>query len=408
MTSYVNPYTGQTINPSQVGYEYLSLSADTILEWPINGNVSNVVANIVEVNASVTNVHVIMPPATQVSDGQSVLFRNVGNNPFFVVNSIGGAIATVNVGIAQYIYLTNNTTQAGTWASVTFGAGTSSANAADLAGYGLTALNSTLNQSYPVISQYSNYTFLPENRASFYVWKSGAGTFTLPSSATLGNNWFVMVRNSGTGILNIARTGTDTIDGLTSTQLQINESFTIVSNGTNGFSTFGYGQSVTFFFTILSKVISTGSTTVTLTAAEASNIIQEYSGALTVNCNVILPPTVQLYSIQNKTSGAFTLTFKTTSIGASVVIVPQGQTYIVVCDGTNVYSASGSGGGGGSPLTLGNGSAPSPSLNFVGDTTTGLYLPASGQLGFAISGVNAGTLTSGGLLLPVGISGGTF
>lgn len=408
MTSYVNPYTGQTINPSQVGYEYLSISADTILEWPINGNVSNVVANIVEVNATVTNVHVIMPPATQVSDGQSVLFRNVGNNPFYVVNSTGGAIATVNVGIAQYIYLTNNSTQAGTWSTVTFGAGTSSANAADLAGYGLTALNSTLNQSYPVVSQYSNYTFLPENRASFYVWKSGAGTLTLPSSATLGNNWFVMIRNTGTGILNIVPSGTDTIDGLTSTQLQINESFTIVSNGSDGFSTFGYGQSVQFFFTILSKVVTGG--TVTLSAAEASNVIQEYTGTLTSNCIVILPPTVQLYSIQNKTAGAFTLTFKTTATGASVVIVPQGQTYIIICDGTNVYSASGSGGGGGggSSLSLANGAPSTPSLNFVGDTTTGLYLPASGQLGFAISGVNAGTLTSSGLLLPVGISGGTF
>ena len=93
-----------------------------------------------------------------------------------------------------------------------------------------------------------------------------------------------------------------------------------------------------------------------------------------------------------------------------MVIVPQGQTYIIICDGTNVYSASGSGGGGGggSSLTLANGAAASPSLNFVGDTTTGLYLPASGQLGFAISGVNAGTLSSSGLLLPVGISGGTF
>ena len=407
MTSYISPYTGQTINPSQVGYEYLAISTDTILEWPINGNVSNVVANIVEVNASTTNLKLIMPPATQVSDGQSVLVRNVGNNPFYVVNSSLGAIATVNVGIAQYIYLTDNSTTAGVWSTVTFGAGTSSADSAALAGYGLTAIGSTLNQSYQVTNIFSNYAFNAGDRASFYVWQSGAGTLTLPSSGTLGNNWFVTVRNSGTGILTINPSGTDTIDGLSSFQLQINESFTLVSNGSTGFSSFGYGQSVQFFFTILSKVVTGG--TVTLSTAEASNIIQEYTGTLTSNCTVILPSTVQIYSIQNKTTGSFTLTFKTTAVGATVVTVPVNQAYLIVCDGTNVYADSGSGGGGGSSsITLANGSAASPTLNFTGDTTTGLYLAASGQLGFAIGGVNAGTLSASGFALPVGISGGSF
>jgi hypothetical protein len=59
-------------------------------------------------------------------------------------------------------------------------------------------------------------------------------------------------------------------------------------------------------------------------------------------------------------------------------------------------------------LTLGNGTAAAPSLNFLGDNTTGLFLPSSGQLGFAISGVSAGTLTSTGLRMTVGVDGGTF
>ena len=406
MTSYINPYTGQTINPSQVGYEYLSISTDTTLEWPINGNVTDVVANIIEVNASANNVRVIMPPASQVSNGQSVLIRNVGTRIFYVVKSDLSAIATVNVGIAQYIYLTSNATVPGTWATVTFGAGTSSADAATLAGYGLTAINSTLNQSYQLIKVYSNYTFLPADRASFYVWSSGAGTLTLPSAATLGNNWFVMIKNGGTGILTVTPSGTDTIDGLSSTQLQINESFVVVSNGTTGFNSFAYGQSSQFFFTILSKTVTGG--TITLTSAEASSVIQEYSGTLTSNCIIILPPTVQLYSLQNKTTGSFTLTFKTTSVGASSVVVTQGQTFLVICDGTNVYNTQASTSGGTTSLTLPNGSAASPSLNFVGDTSTGLYLPSSGQLGFAIGGASAGTISSLGLLLPVGVTGGTF
>jgi hypothetical protein len=291
---------------------------------------------------------------------------------------------------------------------VTFGTGTSSANASDLAGYGLTAINSTLNQSYQVTSVYSNYTFKPEDRATFFIWASGVGTFTIPSAATLGNNWFVMIRNGGTGILTVTPSGTDTIDGNSSVQLQIDESFVLVSNGTSGFSTFGYGQSAQFFFTILSKVIPTGATTVTLTASEASNTIQEYTGALTANCVVYLPSTVQIYSLQNKTTNSFSLTFRTVAVGASTVIVPQGQTFLVICDGTNVYNTQASISGGTTVLTLPNGSYTNPSLNFVGDTSTGLYLSATGTLGFAIGGVSAGTMSSSGLLFPVGITGGTF
>jgi len=59
-------------------------------------------------------------------------------------------------------------------------------------------------------------------------------------------------------------------------------------------------------------------------------------------------------------------------------------------------------------LTLGNGSAAAPSLSFSGDATSGLYLAASHQLGFAINGTSAGTLTPTGLLMPVGINGGAF
>lgn len=406
MTSYVNPYTGQTVNPSQVGYEKLTISANTQLDWPINGNVSDVVANIIEVSATTTGLKLYMPPATSVSDGQSALIRNVGTNSFTVVKSDGATISPVASGVAEYVYVTNNTTDPGLWSAITFGTGTSAANAADLAGYGLTASGLTLNQSYNVSTLYSNYTLLPADRASFQVWSSGAGTITLPSASAVGNNWFVMIRNNGTGILNVYPVGTDLIDGNAYAQLQINESFVICSAG-SGWSTFGYGQSAQFFFTQLSKGVTGG--TVTLSAAEATNIIQEYSGTLTSNCIVILPPTVQIYSLQNKTTGSFSLTFKTGAVGATSAVVPQGQTYLVICDGTNVYNTQATAGGGGSAaITLPNGSALSPSLNFIGDVLTGLYLQSSGQLGFSAGGSNAATLTSTGLLVPVGISGGTF
>jgi hypothetical protein len=405
MTSYVNPYTGQTISPSQVGYENLTISANTTLQWPVNGNTSSVVANIIEVTATTTGLNLIMPPANEVSVGQTALIRNIGSNPFTVVDNNNNTIVSVSSGIAQYIYVTNNSTVYGTWGTVQFGAGTSAANAATLSGYGLKALGTTLNTSTPVTTFSSTYSLTTSDRASLYVWNGGAGTLTLPSASSVGAGWFSVIKNDGTGILNIALQGTDTIDGQTSAQLQIAESFVVVSSGSAWYS-YAYGQSATFFFTQLVKNVTGG--TITLTSAEAANIVQEYQGTLTSNCTIILPPTVQLYSLRNITTGAYTLTFKTTSVGATTVILPQNQTIIVICDGTNVYNAQTATSSGISFLTLANGSAASPSMSFASDTTTGVYLAASGQLGFAISGSNAGTLTSSGLRMPVGIIGGAF
>lgn len=406
MTSYVNPYTGQTISPSQVGYESLTIAADTTLQWPINGNTDSVVANIIEVSATVnTNLKLYMPPATSVSTGQSALIRNIGSYAFTVVNTSGNTIVSIASGIAQYVYVTTNTTINGTWGTVQFGAGTSAANAATLAGYGLKAIDTTLNTQIPVSSFSSTYTLLPSDRASIYVWTGGAGTVNFPSASNVGLGWYVIVKNDGTGILNVVMSGSNTIDGQSSTQLQIAESFVVISDGSN-YVSYAYGQSAQFFFTQLVKPVTGG--TVTLTTAEAVNIIQEYTGTLTSNCTVILPPTVQFYSFQNQTTGSFTLTFKTAAVGASVITLPQNQTIIGICDGTNVYNAQTSTSSFINALSLGSGSAAAPSLSFSSSPTTGLYLAASNQLGFAINGLNAGTLTATGLLMPVGIIGGAF
>ena len=405
MTSYVNPYTGQTISPSQVGYENLTISTSTILQWPVNGNTTSVVANIIEVTATTTGLNLLMPPANEVSVGQSALIRNIGSNAFTVTDSDGHTIVSVSSGIAQYIYVTDNTTIDGTWGTVQFGAGTSAANSATLAGYGLKAINTTLNTSTPVTTFSSAYSLNTQDRASLYVWTGGAGTLTLPSAVAVGAGWYAVIKNDGSGILNIALIGTDTIDGNSSAQLQLQDSFVVVSSGTAWYS-YAYGQSSTFFFTQLVKNVTGG--TVTLTSAEAKNTIQEYQGTLISNCIVILPPTVQLYSFSNNTTGSFSLTFKTITVGAANIVLGQGQTVIAICDGTNVYNAQTSSSSTITALTLGNGSAANPSLRFVGDATTGLYLAASGQLGFAVSGASAGTMTAGGLLLPVGIPGGAF
>jgi hypothetical protein len=404
--SYVNPFTGQTLSPSQVGYEELTLSASTYLQWPINGNDTSVVANIIQVTATTSGLNLLLPSALQVSTGQSVLIQNIGANSFTVTDISGNTIIAIASGIAEYIFLTDNTTNNGTWSTVTFGAGTSSANAAALAGYGLTAINTTLNQQYAESSLFSNTTLNNTYRAQFLVWSSGVGTITLPTASSVGNGWFVMVRNGGTGVLTLTPSGTDTIDTAATQQLQLTESLVIVSNGIDGYSTFAYGRSNTFAYTQLAATVTSG--TYTLTAVEYANVVQEYFGVLTGNVIIVLPSTVQIYYLNNQTTGAFSLTFQTSSIGAATVTVPQLQTLTVVCDGTNVYNASSASGGSITSLTVGTGSAATPSINFTGNTNTGIYQPATNQIGMSLNGVNALTLSSVGLLVPAGVNGGTF
>jgi len=411
MTTYTNPFTGQTINPSSVSYESLTIAANTLLDWPINGTTGTPSANIIEVTASTTGLYLILPPATQVSTGQTVLVRNIGSNSFTVTSyaatGVGTTIVTIASGVAQYLYLTSNSTTAGTWTSVVLGAGTSSANASDLAGYGLTALGITLNQSYSTTAYYASATLPSTIRAQLALWSSGVGTLTMPSASSVGAGWFCMIRNGGTGILTLATSGANTIDGASSQQLQLTESLVIVSDGTN-WNTFGYGRSNTFAYTQLSLSVTGG--TLTLSSAQAANTIQLYAGTLTANQTVVVPSTVQLYSITNNTTGSFTFTVRTAVSGGAAVTVAQNTSLILICDGTNVYNAASGASSSITSLTVGNGSLAVPSIKFSGDVNTGLYLPSSSQLGFVIGNTQAGYFNSTGFTSNGTVSGttGTF
>jgi hypothetical protein len=404
MTTYLDPFSGLTINPTQVGYESLTLSSTTFLQWPINGNTSSVVANIIDVTATTTGLLLCLPNATQVSTGQSVLIRNIGSNSFTVADVLSNTIITITSGLAWYIYLTDNTTSQGTWAEVQFGAGVSTANASALAGYGLTAINTTLNQAYSVSTLYSSTTLSASSRAQMFVWSTGAGTITLPSSGTAGNNWFAIIKNNGTGIVTITPQGSDTIDGNATQQLQLTESLVVVCNG-SGFNTFAYGRSNAFAYTQLAITVTGG--TYVLSSAQAANTIQTYSGALGSNQIIQVPSTVQLYAITNNTTNAYTLTVKTSGSGGTLSI-SQNQTVIAICDGTNVYNANSGAAGTFTSVTLAAGTVTTPTLTFTGNTTTGLYLPASNQIGVTVSGAQAALFSSSGLYVANGISGGNF
>lgn len=83
----------------------------------------------------------------------------------------------------------------------------------------------------------------------------------------------------------------------------------------------------------LSKSVAGGSD-VTLSAAEANYGIIVLTGALTANINVIVPTASMQWTFRNSTTGAYTVTVKTS--GGTGVPVKQGSQSPLFCDGVNV------------------------------------------------------------------------
>ena len=407
--SYNSPFSGTTIQPTDVSYRSVILTANTQLQWPVNGTTTDDVATrIMDVSSSSAGLSLWMPPADQTSVGNDALICNTGANAFTVKDYAGtNTIIVIAPGETKYIYITSNPDNQGTWGNIAFGVGSSTIDAATLAGYGLLATNLTLNQSHPVTTFSNDLTFNATNRANFYVWNGGAGTVTLSDAASIANNWFVLLRNGGTGTLTVACSGGDTINGSSSIIFQPNDSAVIVCNGI-GYYTVGLGKSTEFAFTQLTKSVTTG--TYTLTPTEASNVILKFTGTLSGNVTIVVPPTVQVYYVQNATNptvNAYTVTITTGIVGTISAIIPGGNQATLICDSQNVVNAN-TILAGGSTISLINGTVSTPSLYFGTETNTGVYHGAAGEFNIAVLGVEEAKITSNGCFFPSGIAGGAF
>ena len=337
--SYTSVFGGTSISPAQVSYASYALTgvnSPLQLNWPLESSGLPAVAAIIDVTANAPSLALRMPNATLVSVGETVLFNNVGINDVVIQNAAGAALVSIAPGSAWQIYLINNTTAAGTWRVFQYGASISVSNAAALAGAGIKAISTTLNQSVPIISfSSSGYTTGVNDRAHLLLYSGTAGSLVPDDASMLGSNWFVLVRNAGTGALTIDPTGAQTINGQATLSLQPSDSCFVICDGTS-FFTVGFGQSSTFAFDYTAINVSGGGA-FTLTGGQLNRIAYRFTGALIANREIIVPTTVQQYWVTNGTTGAFTLTVKTAA--GTGVAVGQGASSILYCDGTNVVSA---------------------------------------------------------------------
>lgn len=418
--TYTSPFTGTVVTPTDVSYEPLNFNVNTTLYWPTTVNSSQTVAaRIIDCVAMVSGLTISLPDASQGSLGTDILFRNLGANTFTIADNQGGATISVPTGIANYLYLTDNTSQAGAWGNVTFGAGTSMADAATLAGLGLTTYNGKLATTQNVIDITSAPAVINNSRGVTYNWKAGTTTINLPSVQTLSTGWYIAFRNSGTGVLNFTPNSPELINGVSTIATNPGDSGWIMyDTDSGGFITVGWiAPSAVVFNSATYDVDNIVGNALSLVSF--APIIQTYiaqSGTRTQTLTVTLPAITQLYVLANNTNQTgYNINFKCIGSSATALVVQAGQILTVLSDGTNLYSLTSASTG---IYYASNGSASVPSFSFSNDSTTGLYLKNIGNIG-----ITAGTteiidinnsnpvnpaVTVYAALTAKSISGGTF
>ena len=398
MPSYSDVFGGANIYPSEISYSSVALTASITLSWPEETSTNvNLATRIMDVTPSAGSFNITLPDANKSGTGNTILFNNKGSYTFTVLNAGGTQVGTIASGQLWQVYLTDNTTANGAWQLLQYGATTSSANASALAGTGIVAVGAVLSQSVPITTFNSNYTAGDTDRARMYNWTGAGGTLVLPDPTAVGDNWFLYLRNSGSGQVAVNTPGSVQIDGATTLAFQPGESAIIASDGTN-FYTIGFGQSSTFAFDY-TVINAAGSGDLTLSGAQLNRVAYRFTGALTAARNIIIPATVQQYWIDNRTTGAYTFTVKVA--GTTGIVLVTNERGIFYCDGSELLDADTAAVG--FPISIAQGGTGATSagaaLINLGGTSTGIALfEATNQaaawtaLGVAQAGnVNGGT-----------------
>ncbi len=337
--SFSEVFGGATLYASQQTYLAISFGVDITLTWPIEQQIAgtDVVSDIMDLTATAVSLNVDLPDARQVSNGIQSVFTNQGANTFTIRDNVGGTIISIAPGEAWVAYLTDNSTQAGTWRTFQLGATVSVSNAAALAGAGLKAIATTLNQRIEVDTEAATpFSVVDADRAQLKNYTGGVGVANLPDPATVGADWWFLLRNSGAGDLTVTPAAGQ-IDAAATVDFSPGESGIIVTDGSNYF-TVGFGTGSTSVFDFISIAVP-GTGDFTLSGAQLDRISYRFTGILTGNRQIVVPGTVQQYWVDNQTTGAFAL-----SVGTVAQVtppeVPQGERAILYSDGTDVVNAT--------------------------------------------------------------------
>jgi hypothetical protein len=363
---------------------------------------------------------VFLPNASQGSNGIDILFRNFGTETFFIAQFGGSGSSSIAPGESKYYYLSDNSTNAGIWQNVTFGTGTSAADAASLAGAGLAAISGQLAVTQAPITSSSAPTINNASRANTFVWTGGNGVFTLPLASTLSAGWWIGFRNNGTGTLVLTPAVGELINKLVNVSVPPNGSgFVFYQQSTGEFYTIGLQtpSNVTFTSAVYDVDNIVGPTFSLVTFAPVIQTYVNLSGTRTTGLEVILPATTALYILVNDTTTAlYDISFSISGSMATPTVLAPGSIITALSDGNQLIILSQS-----SAVYFygADGSSALPTFSFLNDTSTGMYLSNTGILGLTANGADILILdnsipstpqitTVANFAATGGIDGGTF
>lgn len=358
--SYINVLTNQQIYPSPNSYvlidDVTAISADLVyLDWPASQTVGYQnhfpLSLRIDVNINTEPLVIVLPDATQGSVGQPVYINNIGTKPVSVVGNDGTTImGSVTSGHCYWFTLTDQSTPTGVWTYVDVAAGTSTPDAAALAGYGLTTLtsNTKLNTNDQIVFLSNDTVLNSTYRGKLIIWTGGVGTITLPNPSTtdIGNGFYFMLNNESDigGYVNVVNPYgyIDQVESGSPVSLQIGSSGQFVSDGVLDYYTFGLGFPTFYTFAVLNLNV-TGQFDVggnlILTAQQASRQIINLTGVITQNSTIIFPANPAQYYIQSlvtSSGGSYSLSIEM-SDGTEALLLPYENRVIVICDGINLY-----------------------------------------------------------------------
>ena len=338
MDGYTNVFGGENVSPAQLDYVSYAIGADIHLVWPFQQSdaTPDVAAHKIDIFAQAPNLKVFMPSAAVVTPGQDALIRNVGAIPFTVCDFAGNTLVNITSGLEWFIWITDNTTDAGVWGTVQFGAGSSSAAAGSLAGAGLRANVTKLDQNLLTTPLLGNHAVQQGDRATVLRNNGGVVAYSFDAAASLGNGFFVYVINNGSGTMTLLPYGAETIDGQSNKVLAPGESCIVFSDGIN-LNTLGYGRSLVNTVTGASINIAPGGN-IALTAPQIAAQVQDYTGTLTSNALIDYGSGIGYWFVWNNTTGAFTTTAQAGGLDPGVII-PQGNFTILRSNGTSMEIA---------------------------------------------------------------------
>lgn len=398
--SYTNIFGGNNINTAFPSYKSYVLAGDMQLTWATSFvDNSNVIAQINDLLPIVADVNLTLADARLVSEGQQIQFNNLGNQAVNILDFEGNEIAVIpGHNDNQYIlYLQDNSTAGGEWGITHLGSGTSSADASVLAGFGLMAQNQKLNSNFPGKSINANYQVTLLDRASMIVWKGGNGIITLPPQV---NGFPLAVNNSGGGVVTVTTTDGSTIDGSPSFSLNPSESSSFIGVEGN-WNTLGYGVESFFQVNVLPPLdISAVGASITLSAQQASRLVQQYTGLLTQDVTVYYPAASGQWYVWNNTTGAHTVTVRLAGPLGNPIVIPQGEKVILYSDGTSIFNTPTIA----TSAIFNDGTVGVPGISFISDSSTGFYkIPPNpaGVVGYSSAGTLS--LTFGGVSSGIGL-----